>query len=152
MRYKKYQSSNKLIISHSYYWAPQTSFPTVFHLNISTLGQFLYFVCLCFWVCHSTKLLQLNKHLEVFLMRNLFGSVGFPSVTLYCYYLIWAHYKLRVLKVFIEWNFTVLNFVVHHQEQHEQTCLKVIDMSQTAGSGKQERGYWGHTDPLRLQL
>lgn len=29
-----------------------------------------------------------------------------------------------------------LNFVLHQQEQHEQTCLRVIDTSQTAGSGK----------------
>lgn len=31
-------------------------------------------------------------------------------------------------------NFIVLNLVLH--QQHVQTCMKVIDMSQTAGSGK----------------
>lgn len=39
-----------------------------------------------------------------------------------------------------------VNFVLHQQEQHEQTCLRVIDTSQTAGSGKWESHFQWHTD------
>lgn len=39
-----------------------------------------------------------------------------------------------------------VNFVLHQQEQHEQTRLRVIDTSQTAGSGKQESRFQWHTD------
>lgn len=76
-----------------------------------------------------------NKALRAF--PGVYVCVGF--LTLYRYYLKWVHYKLHCCAV-------LFNFVLHQQEQREQSCLKVIDMSRTAGSGKRESHGWrGHT-------